>query len=298
MAARPTELKMAAPTVFDGNRSQTNQFISEIVLYLGVNDDVYNSDKKKIGFVLSYMKGGTAGPWKETKLNSLIDAGQWGNFANFLRELKTAFAPADEAGDARSKMKHLKQTGTADEYISEFRILASRSKITEDTSLVEYFMEGLNPKLVEKIFGLEDLPTTIDDWYKYAARLDNQWRRAKAIMARNQGNGNKDRKPIRFKNYAAPRYVAPDPNAMDTSMGRLTQEERNEHMKKGLCFECHKIGHRAIDHKTGTVNQKPRPNQEKPKMLPFGTCLRAMIDAQPEGEEREEGHRMLEDEGF
>ncbi|KAG5640263.1 hypothetical protein H0H81_012289, partial [Sphagnurus paluster] len=62
-------------------------------------------------------------------------------------------------------MKHLKQTGTADEYISEFRILASHSKITEDTSLVEYFMEGLNPKLVEKIFGLEDLPTTIDDWY-------------------------------------------------------------------------------------------------------------------------------------
>jgi hypothetical protein len=38
----------------------------------------------------------------------------------------------------------------------------------------------------------------------------------------------------------------------------LTQQERNEHMQKGLCFICHSPGHQASDHKCGSF---PPPNQ-------------------------------------
>jgi hypothetical protein len=102
-------------------------------------------------------------------------------------------------------------------------------------------MDGLNSKLLEKVFNMENVPTTLDNWYKAAAKYDGQWRRAKAIIGKIKTNIG-DNKPV------SPQYVpAKDPNAMD--IDRLTASERTEHMKQGKCFICHKVGHRASDHK-------------------------------------------------
>ena len=34
-------------------------------MYIQINDEIYDTDKKKIIFALSYMKKGTAAPWKQ-----------------------------------------------------------------------------------------------------------------------------------------------------------------------------------------------------------------------------------------
>jgi hypothetical protein len=39
----------------------------------------------------------------------------------------------------------------------------------------------------------------------------------------------------------------------------LPIQERDNHMKKGLCFECHKPGHCASDHRAGTLNTPQKP---------------------------------------
>ncbi|KAG5639133.1 hypothetical protein DXG03_003840 [Asterophora parasitica] len=154
--AQPIELKLALPMPFNGNQSETHHFISKIDLYLRVNSDIFNNNTKQIGFALSYIKGGTAGPWKETKIAET----NWGTWANFKATLLVAFFPANEAGAARAALKVLCQTATAD-YIAEFCTLAAHSSLTEDASLIEYFIEGISHKLVKKIFGLETVPTTI-----------------------------------------------------------------------------------------------------------------------------------------
>jgi hypothetical protein len=51
-------------------------------------------------------------------------------------------------------------------------------------SLIEYFMDGLNVKLLEKVYMMEKMPTTITAWYEAAAKFDGQYRRVKAIIPR------------------------------------------------------------------------------------------------------------------
>jgi len=73
------------------------------------------------------MNEGTAKTWKEAFLNSVFnDVNQdYGKFNDFLLNIKGAFSTADSEGEAQAQLRQLKQgKGTANEYISQFRILA------------------------------------------------------------------------------------------------------------------------------------------------------------------------------
>lgn len=229
-------------------------------MYLKINADIYDTDPKKILFVLSYMRGGTAGPWKEDYYNTSINTNKFGTYNELMTAIEKAFSPSDEQGDAKSKLKTLQMKGgmTADEYIAEFRTAASLSGIKEDAALIEYFMEGIPTPLMEKISMMENPPKTIKDWQDYASRYDNQYRRTKAIAARLRGNNKpNDKKKFSFNRNIPARYVPrADPNDMDIDrmmmINRLSAEQRDDHMKKGLCFECHQFGHRASSHRSNT----------------------------------------------
>ena len=67
-----------------------------------------------------------------------------------------------------------------------------------------------------------------------------------------------------------------DPNAMDTSLGALTIEQRTEMMKKGLCFGCGKHGHLSRDcpdknklaiPSTATPSSSSPPSYSLPKKM-------------------------------
>ena len=57
------EIKIAPSDVFDGIQSQTDSFLSQLALYFTGKRGDFQNDQDKIIFALSYMKGGTAGPW-------------------------------------------------------------------------------------------------------------------------------------------------------------------------------------------------------------------------------------------
>jgi hypothetical protein len=58
------ELKLNQPKAFGGKRDELTKFLQDVQLYLAVNDDIYNTDKKKIAFTLSFMSEGDAKSWK------------------------------------------------------------------------------------------------------------------------------------------------------------------------------------------------------------------------------------------
>ncbi|KZT22342.1 hypothetical protein NEOLEDRAFT_1071639, partial [Neolentinus lepideus HHB14362 ss-1] len=64
--SKPIELKLSTPKDYDGKREELRGFLLQIRLYLKANQEIYSTDDKKILFVLSHLKGGTAGPWAET----------------------------------------------------------------------------------------------------------------------------------------------------------------------------------------------------------------------------------------
>jgi Retrotransposon gag protein len=179
MAAAPREIKLCSPTPFSGDPDKTSKFLQELELYVTMNQPIYNTNTKKAIFALSFMKGGIAMGWSESFVNTAMtttppDYGTWDAFKDLI---KKAFSPVDAEGKACTDIKHLKQgSGPVDNYIAQFWILASRCGITNNKSLIEYFMDGLNKKLLEKVYMMEKMPMTITAWYETAAKFDGQYR--------------------------------------------------------------------------------------------------------------------------
>jgi len=287
------EIKLNPPTPFSGDRRKLDDFLIETEMYLAINRDIYDSDRKKIIFTLSYMREGTAGPWKQmywTTNEAVLGTTSW---ATFKAALETAFKVTDKIGDAISKMATERQgSKTADEHVEDFKVWAATSKVTEDAPLIEWFMQGLPTSLREKILGAETPPTTIKGWYEYATRFDNQWRRAKAISQRLKGGS--EPKKLRLYKPTPPPYH--DPNAMEVD--RLTDKERDEHMKRGLCFRCHQSGHRAntCSTKSGTNQTRSNPPKASTSTDAY-TRIKAIYNELNE-EEQKKLTSTLEDSGF
>ena len=187
MASNNKEIQINTPTEFDGNRDNLNSFLQDCQLYITLDKDVYNTDTKKIVFMLSYMTKATAKAWKEAYVHNVLatPTANFGTFENFITDLQKAFSAADTEGDARANLQQLHQGNrTVDEYVAQFRILAGRARITDDTALIEYFMEGLNVGILQKIFAQPTIPKTIGEWYKQASKYDAQYRRVREILNR------------------------------------------------------------------------------------------------------------------
>ena len=137
----------------------------------------------------------------------------------------------------------------------------AESKVTQDRLLVEWFMKWLNTPLLDRILNLENPPTMIQGWYTIASKIDNQWRRGRAIANRLKEGNNTKRRGLRLTNHP-PRYTPPtrDPYVMEVD--RLSVQEQANHMKKGLCFVCHLSGHRANDQRPGGSRPPPMPRRQ------------------------------------
>jgi len=166
----------------------------------------------------------------------------------------------------------------ANEYIKRFKIYMAESKVTQDRPLVEWFMKGLNTPLLDRILNFENPPTTIQGWYTTASKIDNQWRRGRAIANRLKEGNDTKRRGLRLPNHP-PQYTPPtrDPYMMD--MDRLSVQEQADYMKKGLCFVCHLPGHRANDHGPGGSGPPPVPRRQYalPQPPPIPTSYPAAL---------------------
>jgi hypothetical protein len=63
MANANREIKIRAPYDFTGDWTKTMKFLQKVMLFLQVNEAIYDTDEKKIIFALSFMNGGTASVW-------------------------------------------------------------------------------------------------------------------------------------------------------------------------------------------------------------------------------------------
>jgi hypothetical protein len=310
------ELKLNQPKPFDGKRGDLDEFIQDIQLYLTINDDVYDSDKKKIAYTLSFMSEGDAKAWKgQFVRNATTPAGMnLGTWAQFLIDLKAAFQPYDASGDALEELTSLKMGNTSiEDHIAKYKILLSRSGVADTSpSAIDYFRRTLNVPLQRKLLELSTPPTNLKEWYDWAARLDNNFRKMQRILGRGQttmNNGKGKEEPRRRWNFSTQKK---DPNAMDidtitTALNAMTIEERERFMKEGLCFRCRKPGHISKDcplKRTGNVQTLPRPSTttsttppKKMKGAELVAHIRSLT-ANLDKEERQDFLDLAEEAGF
>ena len=107
---KATELKLNQPKPFTGKRNEIDNFLQDVALYLEINDEIYNTDKKKIRYTLTFMNKGDAKSWKAQFLrNAIADTGlDLGTWRDFVTKVQDAFAPYDAPGDALEEITNLK----------------------------------------------------------------------------------------------------------------------------------------------------------------------------------------------
>ena len=80
--------KMALPDAFDGSCSNLKHFSTQCLLYMAVRSNDFLDDLSRIAFVLSLMKGGTAGPWATCMIKTLTRMLTWEQFNQDLQDAK------------------------------------------------------------------------------------------------------------------------------------------------------------------------------------------------------------------
>ncbi len=177
-AQGPT-MKFAKPDDFYGDSGKVDSFLRQCYTYFIPFPNA--TDQTKIAFALSYMKGPVAGRWADRQheaiQNGEPDAIQaWDGPNSFVSSFKDIFGDPDRQATARHKLAILRQgSKTAEQFIIDFEVLEAEANLG-DGALVEHFKKGLLPRLVERIFGLETLPTTLREWKDYARRFDRHHR--------------------------------------------------------------------------------------------------------------------------
>src|SRR6202789_3482241 len=145
---------------------------------------------------------------------------------------------------------------SVDHYVVQFRILAGKARMTDDAALTEYFMEGVNTGILQKIFAQEKLPATITEWYEQTSKCDSHYRRVQEILGRRRGTSGNAQTTNDMKKPFIPRFTSKeqDPNAMDVD--RLSTNERTEHVAKGQWFKPHEKKNLARTSKEHNPNEK------------------------------------------
>ena len=104
------------PREFTGKRMDLNRFIMSCMAHLTINKELYQTDEKKIGFMLSLLNEGEAGAWKEQFIqeafNETVTSGAaemtFGTFVDFMKRLKESFEPHNDTADALTQLRALK----------------------------------------------------------------------------------------------------------------------------------------------------------------------------------------------
>src|SRR5258708_461243 len=119
----PKPPKVSAPSPFSGVQDDLDHFKAECSLYLSMRHSKFLDKCSNALFILSYMKGGSAGPWATQKINSILFDAQGVTWAGFVEELDEMFADLNCQATARRKLTTLHQgDSSVEELIQEFEI--------------------------------------------------------------------------------------------------------------------------------------------------------------------------------
>jgi Domain of unknown function (DUF4939) len=136
------KLNLNKPKTFNGDQEKFRKFLQDIKVYMDVNHKVYNTDLRKVAFILSFMNAGAAATWKAQFIN---EANAWPTPANpndelgaymmFRKELIEAFSMFNSVGDALDELWALRmeKNDLINEHIAKFKMLAAKSKIDTTT---------------------------------------------------------------------------------------------------------------------------------------------------------------------
>jgi hypothetical protein len=249
-------MKGTPPQFFDGNKSNTRTFLSELNLYLLAESHRIVTDQDKITTCLSHMRGGLASLWAQRHTHMYMEEGiPFPTWAAFMKDFKNYFGDPDPAATAKNKLELLRQgTRSVEEYVLEFKGIMGDTGYNE-AALKDYFERGLNQQTVKDIWKCENVPTTLEGWMKKALHFDRNWRqylerlKALGLLHNNLPKQSKSSTPVAAVSSPAPKSVVPSA-AVSSQLSEVVPMEvdaskKNVGKPSPMCYRCRKPGHIA-----------------------------------------------------
>jgi hypothetical protein len=256
---RPLAIPMAMPEKFNGSRALYRGFINQLNLVFMVNKTTYSTDSIKIAVLASYLTGPALAWFNPYLENQAAHEFSLSSYENFCLEMDAFFLPVDRTAMAALKLNEL--TMKPGQSVSEFASLFLQLSADVDwnePALMNRFELGLTPA-VGDMMVMHDYPPSLREMIALAIKLDGRLR-----LHQQQRNQRKQptREPFRAQDHFAPRPSAsrlnlPSPapafsdsmelDAATVRRGPLSQNERDERMRKGLCIVCGKEGHLKLN---------------------------------------------------
>jgi len=173
------QMEVAKPAIFSGEAGRIGGFITACRLYIKMRLRG-NTVEEQVQWVLTYVQGGSADVWKVNIMEEL-ESGEveYESVEELFTCLKKEFGGGEEESVKAAELRKLEQEGrTMEEFIQEFK-RAARGSGYEGRLLVEEFKRGINGGIRRKLIEAEDLPTSIEQWYRRATALDRNWRESR-----------------------------------------------------------------------------------------------------------------------
>ena len=193
-------MEVAKLAIFNGEAGRVGGFITACRLYIRMKLRG-NTVEEQIQWILTYVQGGSVDVWKENMMDEL-ESGEieYETVEDFLTSLRREFGGGEEESVKAAELRKLEQgEKMMEEFVQEFK-RAARGSGYEGRPLIEEFKRGMNRGIRRKLMEAENLPASIEQWYRRATALDRNWRESrreeKRLRKKEVGGGKQEQRQI------------------------------------------------------------------------------------------------------
>ena len=249
----PSKARAKKPEPFSGKRGlDADIFLMKMELYFDDYADAFD-DNRKISTTLSNMGEGDGSKWAQPLLRKWLDKELHTYFLswkNFKAGFTTAFSDPVKKERAIREINTLKQTTSAQQYATQFRLLKDEIG-WDEMALIDKYKGGLKTNVQQELMrigiNMDTTALSLEQWIEQSIKIDDVlYASAKINMTPNGART--------YPNKSRPNQGNTMPQG-GTPKERVPKETIDRRKKEGSCLKCGNKGHMAKECRKGWTSE-------------------------------------------